>query len=94
MLRGDNTGHMRHTREPGLGTPVMDHPQPPVPHKKDFLSFMVIFFKRDAGPSHAVSQKNEKNVTFTLKQAKKFFKQQGRWVVCLRVRWIDGMIVG
>lgn len=31
-------GDTRHTREPGLGTQVMDHPQPSVPHKKDFLS--------------------------------------------------------
>ena len=30
-------GHTR-LESAGLGTELMDHPQPPVPHKKDFLS--------------------------------------------------------
>ena len=84
-------GDTRHQR---AGAGNWDDGSPPAlgPTQKRFSIFMVIFL--DAGPKHTVSQKNEKNVTFTLKQAKKFFKQQGRWVVCLRVRWIDGMIVG
>ena len=86
-------GHTR-LESAGAGNPGDGSPPAPGPSQKRFSIFMVIFLERDAGPKHTVSQKNEKNVTFTLKQAKKFFKQQGRWVVCLRVRWIDGMIVG